>query len=397
MTRDLVPPAVISLFGDDPEPSRSWSLVDPGEVSLVSEIVFSNNVDPGMTPELDLGPTDRDLRRLRQIQVERWHSDWPFLRTRQAIDAEILLNSLPTPAPGMAADLIPVPVITGRPGTGKSKLLKQLVARAVAQAAWDRRLQLDLESSVGRRRHEPRFGVRSLPLSVVHLRLPGRVRDKELFEQLCRRVGRAPGADPRGAFEKAILESGIQTVALDEVQFINFDGQHGMHVHNALKSIQNLGVRLIMCGHNMREQLGDQNTAARQGALWQSEARWDWIEVHRYGHATRSERSQWIWILQQIESRLRLAGHEPGSTVLSVEFEEYLWVRTLGYMNHLSALVIRACVTAAKTPSQQITRPILEALTAGARAEEGRRIRVQLWEAGRFDWSSDFLRGLDAR
>lgn len=396
MTRSELTPALGALFGDDPDPARSWALVDPSEKRLVEEIVFANSVDPGSRSLAELRVMGADQRRLWQTHVGRWHSDWPFLRTQSIMRAELLLDSLPTPAPGVAADLIPVPVITGRPGTGKSKLLKQVVAKAIAQSGWDSRLQLDHQSPTIRPHSKAHhLHIHPHSLSVVHLRLPGRVRDKELFDRLCKRVGAIPGADPRDAFESAILRNGIHTVALDEVQFINFDGQHGRYVHDALKAIQNLGVRLIMSGHNMREQLREQKTPARQGALVQSEARWDWVDLERYGHSTKAERSQWVWLLTQVESRLRLAGHDHGETVLSADFEEYLWVRTLGYMNHLSALIIRACVTASKTPSQRITRDIFDALTAGARAEKGRAMRVQLWESGHFNWTSDFPAALD--
>ena len=390
-------PALRALFGDDPDPARSWDLVDPREKRFVEEIVFANSVDPGSMSLADLQALGPDQRRLWQTHIGRWHSDWPFLRTQSIMRAELLLDSLPTPAPGVAADLIPVPVITGRPGTGKSKLLKQVVARAIAQSGWDSRLQQDYESPRIKSQSEAHhLHIHPHRLSVVHLRLPGRVRDKELFDRLCKQVGAIPGADPRDAFQSAILRNGIHTVALDEVQFINFDGQHGRYVHDALKAIQNLGVRLIMSGHNMREQLREQKTPARQGALVQSEARWDWVDLRRYGHSTKAERSQWVWLLTQVESRLRLAGHAHGETVLSVDFEEYLWVRTLGYMNHLSALIIRACVTASKTPSQRISRDIFDALTAGARAEKGRAMRVQLWEAGNFNWKADFPSALDS-
>jgi hypothetical protein len=391
-----LPDAARGLFGEDPEPDRSWSLIDIREKTLVCEIVFAANQDPGLVGTDERKKLGPDQRRMRQTVVEAWHRDWPFLRTQKIIDTEVLLDSLPVPTPGEAADLIPVPLITGRPGSGKSKLLKQIVARAIALSAWDRRLAIDYGSALSNPYlASSRLGISSHSLSVVHLRLPGRLRDKELFERLCKKVGTIPGSDPRDAFEQAILRNGIRTVALDEIQFINFDGQHGKYVHDALKNIQNLGVRLIMSGHNMREQLGEQNTPARQGALWQSEARWDWVDITRYGHSTKLERRQWKWLLEQVEARLRLGGHEPSEPVLSIEFEEYLWVRTLGYMNHLSALVIRACVTAAKTPSERVTRQILDAMTAGARAEKGRRVRIQLWEAGRFNWGSDFDRSLD--
>lgn len=397
MTGLPFPEAARGLFGADPEPDRSWSLIDSREQRLVCEIVFAANEDPGLIGIEAQRALGADHRRMLQLRLEGWHRDWPFLRTKQIMGAELALDSLPVPAPGVAADLIPVPVVTGRPGTGKSKFLKQVVAQAICQASWDRRLTLEYGSPASNPYGAPsRPGIRSHHLSVVLLRLPGRVRDKELFERLCDKVGTIPGSDPRDAFEQAILRNGIRTVALDEVQFINFDGQHGKYVHDALKNIQNLGVRLIMSGHNMRKQLGEQNTPARQGALVQSEARWDWVDIFRYGHSTKLERGQWKWVLEQVEARLRLAGHELGEAVLSLEFEEYLWVRTLGYMNHLSVLVLRAAVTAAKTPSQRITRQVFDALTAGARAEKGRHIRLQLWEAGRFNWRSDFDESLDS-
>ena len=78
---------------------------------------------------------------------------------------------------------------------------------------------------------------------------------KTFFTHLCHEIGVPAGSDPQVAFRLAVLRHGIQTVFIDEVQMINFDGQHGMYLHNALKALQNMNVRVILAGHNVRRLL----------------------------------------------------------------------------------------------------------------------------------------------
>lgn len=378
-----MPGAVLALFSQDDHPEASWRLIAEPERRFVEDVVKADFLDPGWLSLEELAALSRDDRRRRQIHLERWHSYRPLVRTRQVTNALMQLASWPDPQPSSTAEQTPVPVITGAPGTGKSKLLNQVAAEAIALAATDRRL-------LGGGDRDDGSGIRSHQFAVVRLSLPGRVQDKQLFARLCESIGVPSGADAHGSFERAIYRHGIRFVLIDEMQFINFDGQHGRYVHDALKSIQNMGVRLILAGHNIREMLKEQTLATREAARLQSEARWSWIDLSAYPHKTKQDLREWKKLLAAYEGRLRLAGHPEGDRVFTEEFEEYIWVSTLGYANHLSTLLTKASVIASKAPSQRITRDVLDAATIEIRAQKGREARLHLWEAGRFSWSTGF-------
>lgn len=358
-------------------------MVSPSERRFVEEVLRLHLVDPGRIGLVDARALRGDDKRRRQIALDRWHNYRPLVHTSQVVTAIMQLDSLPDPEGSKTSELTPVPTITGPPGAGKTKLLNYVAARAIALDATDRRLGGGSDDSAEE-------GIRPQRFASVRMSLPGRVQDKQLFVRLCESINTPYGQDPHGSFERAIERHGIRYVFIDEMQFINFDGQHGRYVHDALRSIQNMGVRLIAAGHSMREMLGRQTVAAREAARTQTEARWSWIDLHRYPHESERDHRDWSRLLRCYEDRLRLVGHPEGTTVFTREFEEYIWAVTLGYANHVSTLLTKAAVIASKAPSQTITRKVMDAATVEIRAQKGRDARLRMWEAGRFPWSTEF-------
>lgn len=375
-----LPPDIVRLFDDDPHPEQSWALMPPEDQQFVAEVTGAHLLDPTRGD----GAEDADQRRASRLAAEQWHHFWPYIRTQQLAEAEMQFHANPSPPPaGMRTGLpLPVTLITGPPGTGKSKLLRQLAAGTMCESAWDAR----------RASAEPPdnalFSARRR--DVVFFSLLKKVQERQLFAALCEQVGAPWDKDPRTSFERAVERHGVRWIFIDEIQFINFDGQTGKYVHDGLRSLQNLGIRVVLSGHNMREQLADQKTGAREAARVQSEARWEMIELRPFGHANESEAREWRRFLRKIEGRLRLRGHAVGDTVLSEEFEEYLWVSTLGYANHLSTLVSKAANAAARLPEQRITRKVLDGLQIEIRGERSRAQRLNLWDAGRFSFKKSW-------
>jgi len=373
--QDLLSTSVRRLFGEDPYPEQSWALMAEQDRSFVLGVAGADVPDPGLL-QVGAGP---DERRRHRAALEDWHHSWPYLRTRQTAGAEMQYRTVRSPQPRRTADLIPITLITGPPGTGKTKLMRRVAAETMCHAAWDARIGISAPL------HDD--GLFAAPRrDVVVVDLPKKQAEQQLFALLCQQVGAPFDKDARAAFVRAVERHRIRWVFVDEIQFINFDGQTGKYVHDGFKSLQNMGVRVVLAGHDMRQQLAAQRSGAREAARVQSEARWMLIELEPYRRSTKTEMAEWKKLLQRIEQRIRLSGHTPGEAVLSEEFEEYLWVATLGYMSHVSTLVSGAVNVAAATADQRITRKILDMVAVEQRAQDGRAQRLQLWDAGRFSF-----------
>lgn len=378
-------PRIREFFGNDEHPEESWGYLHPADKAWIKRIALAGGEDPGVLSTAELRTLGPDAQRRRQLQLEDWYKAWPYARTGQLKALERHIGTLPRPRPQFDDELLDVPLITGPPGTGKTFILKRQAVLALCLAARDRRLEIESRG--------PAF---SRPLidpdwrPVVFHSTDGNPSVKAFFKDLCEKLSVPPGPEPQAAFRLAVLRHGVQTVAIDEVQMINFDGQKGMYIHNAIKALQNMNVRVILAGHNVRSKFERRKTAAQNATQTQSIARWAFLDLSRYAHRTEAEIIEWRSLLRTLESHLRLAGHEPDEPVLSKTFEQHLWVTTLGYMNHLAALLNGVCLTGAQTTRQVITAEIIDSIQLAERARPGRAERLRAWRAGTFDWTMDF-------
>lgn len=378
-------PRIRAFFGGDEHPEQSWAYLHRADQAWIARIALAGGDDPGVLSTSELRALGPDEQRRRRRRLEDWYKAWPYARTEQLKAVERHLATLPEPRPHSDDELLDVPLITGPPGAGKTFVLKREAVRALCRAAWDRRLEDDDGG------HTPaRPLVRPDWRPVVFHSTDGNPAVKAFFGHLCHEIGVPAGSEPQAAFRLAVLRHGVQTVCIDEVQMINFDGQKGMYIHNAIKALQNMNVRVILAGHNVRSKFEQRKTAAQNATQTQSIARWAFLDLARYPHRTEAEIIEWRSLLRTLESHVRLAGHEPGEPVFSKTFEEHLWVATLGYMNHLATLITSVCLTAARTTNQMITAKVIDSIRLSERAETGRADRQAAWRAGKFDWTTDF-------
>lgn len=368
-------------FGDDEHPEASWRLLHPFDQRWIRRVIGTAVHDPNVMTKEQFSALGADARFERIRDLEDWFKIWPYVRSRQVRDIERHLAALPIVSDDFDAGLIDVPVITGPPGVGKTFLMKRAAVRAMCLAARDRRLKL------ARRPEADDYLVKPDWRPVIYHSVDGNPREKVFFARLCSELGIPAGAEPQATFAQAARRHGVRWVFIDEVQMINFDGQFGMHLHNALKAVQNDVSRVVLAGHTMREQLTPRKTVAQNAAQSQSLARWAFLELKRYPHETRAHVAEWRAFLREYDRHLRLAGHAPGAPVFSEEFEEHLWVLTLGYVNALSSLVVAACLTAARTSSQRITAQILDSVRLNERVAKGQEARLKRWRAGTMAWS----------
>lgn len=376
-------PRIASWFGEDEHPERSWELLHTADRRVIESVALGGGEDPGYLDAQQYQDLPGDDRRRRMIAIERWTESKPYVRTTQLRAIERALASFPSPRPDDDPDLLDVPLITGPPGSGKTYFLKRARVRALCGSAWDRRLALDYPAPTSDRLIVDEWR------PVMFRSMDGNLRPKQFFRLLCEQLGAPTGDDPQRDFERAVRRHGVQWLFLDEMQMVNFDGQYGRYLQDALKALQNMGLRLVLCGHNMRSMLGRQRTAAQLAAREQFVARVAFLDINRYPRDQDHEVAEWRFILRKLEARLRLSGHQPCETVLSEQFEEFLWVTTLGYVNALTTLVTKATVAASKSPGQRLTERVFNDIRLNERVQPGRGRRLDQWRANTFLWSTD--------
>lgn len=375
-------PRIRAYFGKDEHPEQSWMLLHRDDRTWIERIVLAGAEDPGVLPNREYLKLGGDDQRRRVRALGDWYKAWPLVRTAQVQNIERHLAALPGAKPELDHELLDVPVVTGRPGTGKTFLIKREAVKALCRAAWDRRLDGNTQMNAS-----TLVDMDWRP--VIFHSTDGNPRVQAFFSHLCQEIGVPVGKDPQTAFRKAIQRHGIQTVFIDEVQMINFDGQHGMYLHNAVKSLQNMNLRVILAGHNVQQMLVKRKTAAQNATQTQSVARWAFLEMTRYPRETQTQITQWRALLRSFELRLRLSGHKTNECVFSEKFEQHLWVSTLGYMNSLAALITGVCLTASRTKTQKITTQIIDSVRLNQRVQKGRAQRLASWRSGLFDWATD--------
>ena len=377
--------------GEDPEARATRSLLSARDQAFIDRVDRVGLLEPPRVTIAQLTAMSVDERFLYDDDLGHWHAAMPFYESATAADAFLQLDLAAPSSPGPAADLEAVLVVTGRPGVGKSKILQQRTKTLMLRAARLERLKAarGRPSFYADRSNRP-GGVLYQFAPVVHISLDRRVNEKGLFRALCDSVHYPYDDDPQKSFADFVDAAGTRTVIIDEIQFVNFDGQTGRYVHDALKWITNGGRQLILGGHNMRWLMRPQTVPAREASRLQSDGRWQLIDVDKLAYTGAAERADWIGLLQAIECRIKLAGHDEGEPVLSDEFAEYLWVVTLGYQNHLATLLKKALTAASRTSRQRLTMKILDAVGVEKRAQTHRQQRLTVWREGQFPWTYDW-------
>lgn len=265
-------------------------------------------------------------------------------------------------------------ILNGEPGVGKTMMLKTHAAEEMLRLALHR--SIELEDG----RAEPVATFR--PVLYVHLRGP--MTRHEVVRLLCDELNWPTDSNPLPAFERAVVECGVQLVVIDEIQHVNFAGANGRHVHNIIRWMSNSGLRVILGGTDVDWVLNSAGSEPIEVAARNSRGRWVRIDVPKLELRNADEREAWLQLVYSFELRLRLANAPSTDGWFTDGLGVYAWVRTLGYLNSLILLMTRAATAAIESGAETINRELLDGIDLQYEVERGRERRVAMYDEGTY-------------
>lgn len=328
------------------------ALLSTRDRAWVDDIYGNRTPDPGKLSAGEIAAlTERDRERYAIRRTE-------YLRMTPLVQTSVVAGVM-GPLGVMARSAIrsdlhqqDIPILNGEPGVGKTMILKTHAAMEMHRLALHR--SLDLEDGVV----EPVETFR--PVVFVHLRGP--MTRYDVIRLICDELAWPSDRNPLRAFERAVAHFDLQLVIIDEIQHVNFDGKTGRDVHNIIRWMSNFGLRVILAGTAVDWVLQGSNHGAINVAARNSRGRWVRLDVAKLTIDTADGLDEWLSVIDEFASRLRLANAPTDPAWLSDGFGEYLWARTQGYFNSLVLFLNLASTAAIQSGVEAIDYKLLETL-----------------------------------
>ncbi len=363
----------VNTMLDDPDAEQEHlGLLTVEDRKWVDDIYGHGTPDPGRLSVAQLSKLsarDRERYAMRRTEFLRMS---PLVKTSIVEDVMGHLETMASSAIQSDLHQQDVPILDGEPGVGKTMILKTHAAEEMQRLALQR--SIDLEDG----KVEPVETFR--PVVLVHLRGP--MTRYELIRLLCDELAWPHDRNPIPAFQRAIKHFGVRVVMIDEIQHVNFDGKTGRDVHNIIRWMSNIGLRVILAGTAVDWVLQGSNHGAMDVAARNSRGRWVRLDVPKFDIGTAQQRDEWLSVVDAFANRLRLANAPTDPSWLADEFGDYLWERTQGYFNALVLLVNLASAAAIKNGTERIDRKLLDSRKVEFEVERQRPRRMAKFDAG---------------
>ena len=338
----------------------------------IDDIYGDRTADPGRLSPEDLARLTERERERYAMRRTRFLRMMPLIKT--SIVAEVMEQLDLMANSSISSDLHQqdVPILNGDPGVGKTMILKTHAAEEMQRLALHR--SIELEDGVA----EPAFIFR--PVVYVHLRGP--MTQHDLIRLICDELNWPSDRNPQRAFEQAKHYFDLRLVIIDEIQHVNFDGKTGRNVHNIIRWMTNIGIRVILSGTAIDWVLQGSDNGAIDVAARNSRGRWVRLDVPKFDIDTVERRAQWLGVIDAFANRLRLVCAPSDPSWLADEFGDYLWSRTEGYFNSLVLLLNLASTMAIQAGIEKFDRSMLERCKLEIEVDQ-HRARREVMETGR--------------
>lgn len=310
-------------------------------------------------------PEDDPERRRLIRSRNRYHSALVLAWTPavQHFESEIteLLDANEMAPPGARLGLL----IDGPPTVGKSTLVKMI----------GRRFEQDLREDFPERFAPERLGAY---VPVVYISLADQVTPKQISIAIARYLN-VPTSGTKDTIDDRVLTAltacGTQLLIFDDLHFLDCSHKEGRASNDHIKFIANhvpctiVGTGVDLENSPLLSEGGPTGPVKRNtriksppssGPRTQTAGRFSRQELPPFALDSKPEITQWIGVINSLESALALYRHEKNS--LTRRHWRYLHERTNGSIAGLHALIRRSAVRAVKLGTEAITREIMDSI-----------------------------------
>jgi len=208
---------------------------------------------------------------------------------------------------------------------------------------------------------------------VVYVSVPSSTTPKKLLTSLCQFYGepisyRDSETTLKDKLRACVRACGTSLILLDDIHNLHRGNKSAESVNDLIKELANkLPVTFVHAGINCENSvlLMDGKTGVDE-RFTQTQYRFTLFQVQPFTYDVDQPESEWLSLLDVMESHLRLFKYEKGALRKQ---KSYLYARTQGGMGNLSRLIRGAANHAIRTGEEQLKKTVFDAVELPYAAE----------------------------